>query len=328
MATSIPFPFTAQIPATPPPDQPMFGRGAFPFPPRAPPKPTPQEAYGAAADGKKTQGSRGPPNPTPTMPLGGGMDASRLPDMAADPRYLAMASRIAAYYQQRCQAITNFQQQRCQAWANMHRQKCQEMMQAAMLIVAWYIRDRISRRRRKQKRSFKKRLSEKNARSKVTKGESVRRWVMQVPLDETPPANPVHDALADEDEAKFSMDKEPTPDKDSQLFNVADNLIRSQLARIDVPLLGALSFDESDSETEDEDMNKGYEDEEEDYEAYGEEQAERDDMDEDEYDDDDDDDSDEGEGEGEGGGAEIGSEVVQLGTGTRGSRKRSRSLIS
>ena len=174
-----------------------------------------------------------------------------------------MASRIASYYQQRCQAIANFQQQRCQAWANMHRQKCQEMMQAAMLVVAWYIRDRITRRRKKQKRVFKRVLNEKcSPRHKITKGESVRRWVMDIPLGARTPST-VHDNLADEEEATFSMDKEPAPDKDAQLFNVANNLIKSQLARIDVPLLGILNLDESESEDSEDEYLRDYDDEEE-----------------------------------------------------------------
>ncbi|KAK0733433.1 hypothetical protein B0T26DRAFT_745474 [Lasiosphaeria miniovina] len=208
-------------------------------------------------------------------------------DLAKDPRYVAMASRIASYYQQRCRAITNYQQQQCQAWASMHRKKCQEMMQAAMLIVAWYIRDRISRRRRRQKRAFKRGLARKAAvlpisasrngagGGRITKGEAVRRWVMEVPVptaaadkDRDSDSNgaaaaaPVHDALVDEEEAAFFLGREPPAptgaaaaraaerDKDAHLFSVADHLIKSQLARIDVPLLGALSFDESDTESE------------------------------------------------------------------------------
>jgi hypothetical protein len=177
-----------------------------------------------------------------------------------DPRYVSMVSRIAAYYQQRCQAISNAQQQRCQAWANMHRQKCQDTMQAAMLVVAWYIRDRIQRRRKKQKRAFRSGLRKQNAaRSRVTKGESVRRWVMKVPKDTTSPYLPSLDELLDETEANFSMDSEPPPpDKDAKLFETADQLIKSQYRKIEVPMLGILSFDESDSESEsdaDEDMD-------------------------------------------------------------------------
>ncbi|KAK4215986.1 hypothetical protein QBC37DRAFT_105712 [Rhypophila decipiens] len=274
MATSMPLPFKPQIPATPPPDQQAFGKGPL-SPPEMPNKP--------ASPGTYNNNNNNPSNP-PHMQNGqhpqmrpapgfmpgfmpGGPDFSKMADLAGDPRYLAMASRIASYYQQRCQAVANYQQQRCQAWANMHRQKCQEMMQSAMLIVAWYIRDRISRRRRRQKRQFKRRLSERSNRSRIAKGETVRRWVMDVPLGAKTPSS-VHDKIVDEEEATFSMDKESNPDKDTQLFNMADNLIKSQLARIDVPLLGALSFDESDSESDDDDDMRDYEDdeEEEDYE--------------------------------------------------------------
>ena len=256
----------------------------------------------------------------PGMTGPGGPDLSKFSDLAGDPRYLAMASRIASYYQQRCQAVANFQQQRCQAWANMHRQKCQEMMQAAMLIVAWYVRDRISRRRKRQKRQFKRRLSEKCARSKVTKGESVRRWVMNVPLGASSPSN-IHDKLIDDEEATFSMDKESNPDKDTQLFNIADNLIKGQLARIDVPLLGVLSFDESDSESDDDDMGD-YEEEEEEGDGGDEDYEQPDDRERDHV-------GDNGDGPGE---AKcepgMGSEEVQLGTGQgSGSRKRSRSSV-
>ncbi|KAJ4417392.1 hypothetical protein N0V85_001872 [Neurospora sp. IMI 360204] len=241
-----------------------------------------------------------------------------------DPKYLAMASRIAAYYQQRCQAIANFQQQRCQQWANMQRAKCQEMMQATMLVVAWYIRDRIQRRRRKQKRVFKRGLEQRERQrlrgggggggngGKVTKGEVVRRWVLDVPIGVLPPSpssssptvaattaattttgngkvalqpSPeVHDPLQDQVEAVFALggngDELPETkieDKDSQMFTIADNLIKSQLARIDVPLLGVLNLDESDSEESSEEEEEYYEDEyEDDYEGeeYDEEEEE------------------------------------------------------
>ncbi|KAJ4296021.1 hypothetical protein N0V88_004723 [Collariella sp. IMI 366227] len=222
-----------------------------------------------------------------------------------------MASRIASYYQQRCQAVANFQQQRCQQWANAQRQKCQEMMQAATVIVAWYIRDRISRRRKRQKRDYE--------------GEAVRRWVMNVPIGSSaaPPSTGSRDVPADRSEVDFDMDREVPADKDSQLFGVADNLIKSHLARIDVPLLGVLSFDESESESEtEEDEFMDYEDElddgeEEDYE----------DGDGEEGDDDDDDDDIVGRG---GGQEELAStsKDAQLGTTIKGSRKRSHSEIS
>jgi len=83
----------------------------------------------------------------------------------------------------------------------------------------------------------------------------------------------------DKEEEAFEMDKEDqTQDKDSQLFDVADGMIKSQLARIDVPLLGLLSFDESDDESE-----SGSEDYEEDEELDDNfEQAGDDEMDDDE----------------------------------------------
>lgn len=208
------------------------------------------------------------------------------PLSASDPRYLAMASRIAAYYHQRCQAVANFQQQRCQAWANMQRQKSQEMTQAAMLVVAWYIRDRIQRRRRREKRQFRRGLAAKAAGNngavskgvkgagvrrpgvstscRVTKGEAVRKWVLQVPEGSaavSPNTPGARDRPADPDEMSFDIDRDTVSDKDMRLYNVADNLIKSQLARIDVPMMGALSFDasesESDSEDDDDDDDEG-----------------------------------------------------------------------
>ncbi|KAK3337147.1 hypothetical protein B0T19DRAFT_396795 [Cercophora scortea] len=331
MAASMPFPFSAQIPATPPPEQAhMFTK---PFPPQ-PPKPSPLELNGWMGNNNKAQTKQAPPQPSPTTPalptmptmpsmpntpsMPMGSQPLNFNELAGDPRYLAMASRIASYYQQRCQAVTAFQHQRCQAWATMQRQKCQEMMQAAMLIVAWYVRDRISRRRKRQKRVFKRRLSEKCSRSKITKGESVRRWVLDVPLGDAPPTSSVHDTLVDEDEAKFSMDKEQTPDKDSHLFSVADNLIKSQHAKIDIPLLGALSFDESDSESEDEDI-RDYDDDD--------DEEEQDDEDEDEEYEDGDEAAENGHHE-ENKHCEpgMGSEEVQPGTSGKGSGKQSSAL--
>lgn len=243
-----------------------------------------------------------------------------------------MASRIASYYQQRCQALANFQQQRCQAWANAQRQKCQEMTQAATVIVAWYIRDRIKRRRRRQKRAFKRGLAHKaavasSARGGVTtKGEAVRRWVMDVPLGAASP--PSRELPVDKEEVDFDMDREAPADKDSQLFSVAENLIKSHLATVDVPLLGVLSFDESESESEEENEEENEAEDAMDY------------RDEEEEDEEDHYDYDAGEMTGDmdehdvndssrakGGGTCI-SKDVQLGTTTKGSRKRSRSSVS
>lgn len=180
-------------------------------------------------------------------------------------------------------------------------------MQAAMLVVAWYIRDRIGRRRRRNKRAFRRGLREKNTAAvmrRVPKGESVRKWVMDIPDASAPPSldalmnmapshhqlgdGPPRPVVLDAEERSFDVEKEAQPDKDSQLFAVADQMIKSQLAKIDVPLLGALNLDESDSETEDEDEDKYYY-EPEDYDmAEGENEEEYDDDEDDlEYDDDD-----------------------------------------
>ncbi|KAL1870451.1 hypothetical protein Daus18300_005137 [Diaporthe australafricana] len=201
----------------------------------------------------------------------------------ADPKYVQMVSRMAAFYQQRCQAILNYQQQRCQTWATGHRQKCQEMMQSAMLVVAWYIRDRIGRRRRKSKRAFRRGLREKNtaaAMRRVPKGEVVRKWVMNIPDAALSPNNGMRDdAKLDMEEREFDVEKEVTPDKDSQLFSVADQMIKSQLAKIDIPLLGALNLDDSDSESDDDDDMGRF--------CYAPEDYEMEDDAEEEYDDDD-----------------------------------------
>lgn len=209
----------------------------------------------------------------------------------ADPKYVQMVSRMAAFYQQRCQAILNYQQQRCQTWATGHRQKCQEMMHSAMLVVAWYIRDRIGRRWRKSKRAFRRGLREKNtaaAMRRVPKGEAVRKWVMDIPDAPLSPNNSMRDdAKLDTEEREFDVEKEVTPDKDSQLFSVADQMIRSQLAKIDIPLLGALNLDDSDSDTDDDDDTRGFRYAPEDYEVEddGEDYGDYDDDDDIDYED-------------------------------------------
>lgn len=256
-----------------------------------------------------------------TMPLDmSNLDASKpTPASVAganlDPKYLAMVSRIAAYYQQRCQAVANYQQQRCQAWANMHRQRCQDMMQASMLVVAWYVRDRIQRRRRREKRRFKSGLRRRTSQPKVTRTEVVRRWVKQIPEVAEPPNDPVKDLPLDKVEAEFSMDKDPQPDKDAKLFEMADNLIKSQYKKIEVPIMGVLNFDDSDNDSEsDLDEPEQFDEMEEDEEGEGEDEyyeVEDDDL----YDDEDD-----MEFTGDGG-----SEVVHHGTGT-GSGSRNNDL--
>lgn len=211
------------------------------------------------------------------------LDAS----LCTDPKYVAMVSRMAAYYQQRCQAILNFQQQRCQAWATAHRQKCHESMQAAMLVVAWYIRDRIGRRRRRGKRAFRRGLRDKNYRHAMAgrasgssssgnkAGESrVRKWVDEIPEAGrlAPSEGGRHRECMDREEREFDVDKEVPKDKESQLFAVADRMIKNQLAKIDVPLLGALNLEDSDCES-DSDDERYYEPEEYDMED-GEEEGE------------------------------------------------------
>ncbi|KAM0341719.1 hypothetical protein ACHAPU_009852 [Fusarium lateritium] len=192
--------------------------------------------------------------PSPSMtPQSSGATTPELPNIAGanlDPKYLAMVSRIAAYYQQRCQAVSNYQQQRCQAWANMHRQKCQEMMQASMLVVAWYVRDRIQRRRRREKRHFRSGLRRRTDRNKIARTEVVRRWVKQIPEASESPNDFINFQLTDREEADFDMDRETQPDKDRKLFDMADNLIKSQYRKIEVPIMGVLNFDESDNESE------------------------------------------------------------------------------
>ncbi|KAK3988056.1 hypothetical protein QBC44DRAFT_109637 [Cladorrhinum sp. PSN332] len=286
-----------------------------------------------------------PPPPTPHASVN--TDPNAASSAAVDPRYIAMASRIASYYQQRCQAVANFQQQRCQQWATAQRAKCQEMTQAAMLIVAWYIRDRIQRKRRKQKRGFKRGLKKKEMQQQrergrgtgLTKGETVRRWVLDVPIGGKTEGEG-RDLPMDEEERAFDVDKVGSGgaesgnsgvrgDKDNQLFQVADNLIKSQLARIDVPMLGVLDFDESESEDESEEEEEEEEDEE-----MGEEEQ----YEEEEYDYDEDEDEDEeydlveeppvGKGKGKDKEMASVSKNAQLGTTTKGSREHSGSFVS
>lgn len=147
-----------------------------------------------------------------------------------------------------------------------------------MLVVAWYVRDRVQRRRRREKRKFRKGLSEKYTKSRVTRGETVRRWVLDVPSDVMSQSEDRLERLVDQEEAEFTLDKEVPPDQDAKLFNIADGLIRNQLAQVNVPLMGVLNFEESDSESEEEEEEE--EDDEED-------EVEADDFDEDMQEDDD-----------------------------------------
>jgi hypothetical protein len=181
---------------------------------------------------------------------------------AIDPRVVAMASRISAYYQQRCQAISAYQQQRYQQWASMQRQKCQDMMQAAMLVVAWYVRDRVSRRRRRAKHQFKRGLSRRTgAVAGPAKGERLRGWVLDVPDDVVSARHGGRERPADPQEDGFSFDqKEGKTDRDSKLFQVADDLIKSQVGKIEVPLLGLLDLEDSESDSDsDEEGEEEYE---------------------------------------------------------------------
>ncbi|TLD20571.1 hypothetical protein PspLS_08488 [Pyricularia sp. CBS 133598] len=285
-ATSEPFtgtslPFKPQIPITPPPDCLNFAIKS----PELSTKPTaPSREASAAMDPKiknaepqiKTPATSVTPSTDSTQPSSAsshcptlesssttpvnGNTTSSTPNM--DPRYLALVSRIAAYYQQRSQAIANYQHQKCQAWANLQRAKCQEMTQAAMLVVAWYVRDRIQRRRKREKRHFRKGLSERSAATAPTPAgvgkkkrveATVDKWIGQMPKDVLPSPNTAAlDKPIDTDELGFSIDAEPGPtDGDDKLFAVADGMIKSQLARIEVPLLGALDFaaDDGDSDS-------------------------------------------------------------------------------
>lgn len=284
--------------------------------------------------------STSPPPPPPENPFL--LNQSGLLDAAtsADPKYIQLVSRMAAFYQQRCQAILNYQQQRCQTWANSHRQKCQEMMQAAMLVVAWYIRDRIGRRRRRNKRAFRRGLREKSQISRrdragagasgfPTRGEAVRKWVMDIPEAALPDDGSRSEGRLDVEERSFDVEREVLPDKDTQLFTVADQMIKSQLAKIDVPLLGALNLDDSDSDSDSEDGDGGMryhgqqeeEEEEEEEDCDMEEDEDEYEDDEEEYEDYDDDDLDE---ESEVLVGDLASKEAEHGTG-KGSLKRKRS---
>ncbi|KAK3300936.1 uncharacterized protein B0H64DRAFT_449531 [Chaetomium fimeti] len=222
--------------------------------------------------------------PSPSPP------AATAPPPGIDPRYLAMASRMASFYQQRAEAVAAAQHRRCQAWADEEQSKRrQAVMQAATVMIAWYVRDRLVRRRKRRRRRFQRGLAARGGIAagggvigggvgdfwgrRVAKGEAVRRWVMgaagggrsgggdglgrQLPVDK--------------EEVDFDMDREVPVDKDAHLLEVTGNIIKNHLAGTEVPLLGALSFDESDSDSEseeEEDEFMGYEDEEE---GYGEE---------------------------------------------------------
>ncbi|TDZ73285.1 hypothetical protein CTRI78_v001368 [Colletotrichum trifolii] len=316
--------FNPLAPVTPPPEHLSFRKPAIPLSAQLKRKATEANLSNDKTNIKmKKEESPSSSQPMASHPMAAQPKPSAMPTPPVDPnqppmdpRYMAMVSRIAAYYQQRCQAISNAQQQRCQAWANMHRQKCQEMMQAAMLVVAWYIRDRVQRRRRRQKKHFRSGLRAQSTRSRVAKGEGVRRWVMNVPEGLSSPQVPGPEELADQEEAHFSMDREPPPDKDSKLFDMADGMIRSQYRKIEVPILGVLGFEEdSETESESEADNDYDQPVEEEFEEDDAEDYEDDDNDLDLYEDDEDE--------------EAGSEVAHRGTGTgTGSRAKDSGLSS
>ena len=251
MASPYPFPFHPILSATPSPDRSAFSRGPSVSPSGL--QTFAQEVY--ALMGSKLQEQARSPRANPPAPSA--PPSSSLPRPPShplnDPKYLAMASHIASYYQQRSQAIANYQHQRCVEWANIQQQKSREMTQVTMLVVAWYVRDRISRRRKRQKKRFDRGLSKRATGSKINKKESIKRWATNVPPTVESPTSPLGENVADDAEVDFDIDKEAPLDKDSDLFKAADQLIKSQLARIDVPLFGALSFDESENENEDED---------------------------------------------------------------------------
>lgn len=142
------------------------------------------------------------------------------------------------------------------------------------MVVAWYIRDRIQRRRRRQKHQFRKGLTRKAAGPRPTKGETVRHWVLDVPSDVVSASEAGRGRLPDPEEADFTMDKEVEPDKDTQLYRVADDLIKSQVNKIDVPLMGMLDFDESESESESDEEEFDYDQEEEEMDDYEDDEEE------------------------------------------------------
>ncbi|KAL5612397.1 hypothetical protein BROUX41_000076 [Berkeleyomyces rouxiae] len=217
--------------------------------------PGPSVSNSAAASG-----SIPTPLPLPTTPMMGGF-----PHDVDAAKYATAVSRIATYYQQRCQAIANFQHQKCQAWATVQRQKCQETMQAAMLVVAWYVRDRIRRRRKKQKRRFYNGLKALGARShkgspspatdaeapRVNKSDAIHRWIHDIPEEMNLPDVKLNQSAADAEDGTSSTDDDIPIDRDGKLLQIADNLIKSQYRKLNVPLLGLLTFDESSGESDD-----------------------------------------------------------------------------
>ncbi|KAI9166978.1 hypothetical protein HJFPF1_03096 [Paramyrothecium foliicola] len=188
-----------------------------------------------------------PPSPsTPNTP--------QFPPLAGvnvDPKLYPYIARIAAYYQHRCEAIVGFQQQRCVAWANIQRQRYLEMMHGSKLVVAWYIRDRIQRKRRQQKRKFHTGLKERASKPKTTRRDAIARWVSQISDDSTPPDKAVTERCLDRDEIDFTINTAKPMDSESKMLQTVDTLIRSQTKKVELPMLGVLDLSESDHESDD-----------------------------------------------------------------------------
>lgn len=126
------------------------------------------------------------------------------------------------------------------------------MMQASKLVVAWYIRDRIQRKRRQQKRKFNSGLRDRATKAGSARGDAISRWVAQIPETPTPPEITTATTLVDAEEANFTMDTQTQPiDQETKIFQTVDTLIRSQTKKIELPLLGILDLAESDVESED-----------------------------------------------------------------------------
>jgi hypothetical protein len=186
--------------------------------------------------------------PSPTTP-----SSPQFPPLAGlhvDPKLYPLVARVAAYYQHRCEAIVGFQQQRCMAWANMQRQKYLDMMNGSKLVVAWYIRDRIQRKRRHRRRKFNAGLRDRATQGKKANQDSTTRWVSGISDISVPPDQLAAGSLQDEEEANFSLDVCKPVDQEAKMFQTVDTLIRSQAKKIELPVLGVLDLSESDNESE------------------------------------------------------------------------------
>ena len=199
---------------------------------------------------QQTNGTGG----APTAPTNAGMPPP-------DPRVVAMAGKIAAHYQQRCQNVVNYQQQRVQEWAETYRRNCQFFMGAATLIVAWYVRDRIQRRRRREHRRFRRGLEARCAEQRTPIGnkmERVRRWAMGLPQGVPGLGN-----VAAARERPPVWDGKPCEGKDNELYDLTNRLIRSQVTGLNIPTIGELDLgsdpgSETDDEEEEEEEEEVY----------------------------------------------------------------------